>query len=242
MHDIYELNGVPFFNEADIKLRRYLETYFADGMRTMLEAQNYAWRMVQIEAPTLTPVELLNPNYTADDIWMQGDHGSHKLALRPETTPGSYAYAEHMLIAGDMPPICVWQAGKSYRREQDQATKHCRYKEFYQQEFQCIYSDTTKNDYQASMIDGIAKMIGDVVGLPTRVVDSDRLPAYSKRTLDVEVNNGDKWMEVCSVSLRTDFTFEIQRGTKQMKCLVLEVAIGLDRCIYNIGQRNLGVK
>lgn len=234
MKDIYELNGVPFFNEQDIKLRRYLETYFADGMRALLEGQNSAWRMVQIEAPTLTPLELLNPNYTADDIWMQADHGSHKLALRPETTPGSYAYAEHLFKGGEMPPVCVWQAGKSYRREQDQATKHCRYKEFYQQEFQCIYSDTTKNDYQASLIDGIAELIRKVVGLPTRVVDSDRLPTYSKRTLDVEVDNGDKWMEVCSVSLRTDFAY---RGKGPLKLLVLEVAIGLDRCVYNINQR-----
>jgi glycyl-tRNA synthetase len=234
MIDIYEVNGLPFFYEQDIKLRRYLETHFADHLRGLLETENPAWRMMQIEAPTLTPRALLNQNYTPDDIWVQGLHGTHELALRPETTPGSYKFAEMLFDAGQMPPLCIWQAGKSYRREQDQATKHCRYKEFYQQEFQCIYSDQTKNDYQANISDGVRQMVETALKLPARIVDSDRLPAYSKRTLDVEVNNGDKWMEICSISLRTDFTYEIKRSQKPIKCLVLEIAIGLDRCVYNM--------
>lgn len=239
MIDIYNINGLPFFYEQDIKLRRYLETYFADSVRNLLENQNAAWRMMQVEAPTLTPRELLNQNYTADDIWVQGNHGSHELALRPETTPGSYKYAEMLFDMGAMPPLCVWQAGKSYRREQDQATKHCRFKEFYQQEFQCIYNDQTKNDYQATTAEGIRQMIQTATNLPARLVDSDRLPAYSKRTLDVEVDNGDKWMEVCSISLRTDFTYQIKRSAKPITCLVLEIAIGLDRCVYNIRHRGI---
>ena len=48
-------------------------------------------------------------------------------------------------------------------------------------------------------------MIGSVIHLPTRIVPSDRLPAYSEVTMDIEVDNDDKWMEVCSISKRTDF-------------------------------------
>ncbi len=236
MIDIYELNGLPFFDEEDIKLRRYLEGRFGDGMRKLLEEQNSAWRTMQIEAPTLMPISLLNKNYTADDVWMQ-DGGA--IVLRPETTPGTYVYAEKMFDQGLMPPLCVWQAGKSYRRENDQPSKHCRYKEFYQQEFQCIYSKTTKNDYQATVAPGVEKMLRDAIGLPSRIVPSDRLPDYSIKTLDVEIYNGDKWMEICSISLRKDFTYQIKRGQVPIECLVLEVAIGLDRCIYNIRQREL---
>ena len=80
----------------------------------------------------------------------QGRHDG--LALRPETTPGSYAYAQHLLNthSGYKPPLCVWQAGKSFRREQDQVTKNMRLKEFWQQEFQCIYSSDTLNDWELS--------------------------------------------------------------------------------------------
>jgi glycyl-tRNA synthetase len=126
----------------------------------------------------------------------------------------------------------VWQAGKSFRREIEQPTKHCRFKEFYQQEFQCIYTSTTKNDYHAKVAPKIESAISRLIGLPTRLVDSDRLPEYSLKTLDVEVNNGDKWMEVCSISLRNDFV-----GPKtDVTYLVLEIAIGLDRLVYNYYQ------
>ncbi|ARQ10409.1 hypothetical protein NXC12_CH02392 [Rhizobium etli] len=49
------------------------------------------------------------------------------------------------------------------------------------------------------------RMIASLIHQPTRVVPSDRLPAYSEVTMDIEVDNGDNWMEVCSVSRRTDF-------------------------------------
>jgi glycyl-tRNA synthetase len=56
--------------------------------------------------------------------------------------------------------------------------------------------------------------------------------------MDVEVDNGDKWMEVCSISRRTDFpqkfTSTSRKGeTRDHDVLVLEIAIGLDRCICN---------
>lgn len=70
MIDLYPMNGTPFFTESEIKLRRYLETYFADGIRALLERENSAWRIIQIEAPILTQVDYLDSNYTGDDIWL----------------------------------------------------------------------------------------------------------------------------------------------------------------------------
>jgi glycyl-tRNA synthetase len=56
--------------------------------------------------------------------------------------------------------------------------------------------------------------------------------------MDIEVDNGDKWMEICSISRRTDFPqryrFAGKKNEVQEKdVLVLEIAIGLDRCLYN---------
>ena len=140
------------------------------------------------------------------------------------------------------PPICYFQVSKSFRREQDQPSKHCRFKEFYQLEYQCVYTADTKNDYQSNTIKQIASMLQRVVGLPTRIVLSDRLPDYSIKTLDVEVWNGDKWMEICSCSLRKDFPAKPKMRGKEQECLVLEIAIGIDRLIYNIGQRGVVFK
>lgn len=231
MKHIYEINGLPFFTESEIKLRRFFEEQIYIQLRDALLAENSAWNFHQIEAPLLTPTDLINANYTADDVWFQT--GNRPLVLRPETTPGSYAYAYHLLETQSVkPPLVVWQSGKSFRREIEQPTKHCRFKEFYQQEFQCIYTSTTKNDYHSKIAPTVESIIGRLIGLPTRVVDSDRLPDYSLKTLDVEVDNGDKWMEVCSISLRKDFV-----GPRpEITYLVLEVAIGLDRLIYNYYQ------
>jgi glycyl-tRNA synthetase len=240
MQPLFNVNGLMFWNAKQIKLRNTFKEYFADGMQAALIAANPAWRFEEIEAPLLTPRDLLNVNYTEEDIWVQGGEEARELALRPETTPGSYVYAQSLLNGhtGFKPPLVVWQAGKSFRREQDQVTKNMRLKEFYQQEFQCIFTADTLNDYHSYILEPVRKMIGDMIGLPTRLVESDRLPSYSKITMDVEVDNGDKWMEVCSISLRTDFPDKARfagKGSVQIEkdLLVLEVAIGLDRCVYN---------
>lgn len=231
MKHIYEVNGLPFFTETEIKLRRFFEDQMCMYLRDALLAENAAWNFHQIEAPILTPTKLINANYTDADVWFQ--QGDSPLVLRPETTPGSYRYAYHLLESQTVrPPLVVWQAGKSFRREIEQPTKHCRFKEFYQQEFQCVYTSTTKNDYQSKIAPQIESAIGRLIGLPTRLVDSDRLPDYSLKTLDVEVQNSDKWMEVCSISLRKDFV----GPNPGVTYLVLEVAIGLDRLVYNYYQ------
>jgi glycyl-tRNA synthetase len=241
---LYNVNGLVFYDEKFIRLRRFLSEHFAKELSQILTALNSAWRFIEMEAPLLTPRHLLNPNYTNQDIWSQAsEEGETNLALRPETTPGSYVYAQHLLNShsGMKLPFVIWQVGKSFRREQDQVVKNVRLKEFYQQEFQCLYTADSANDYHGNCLESVRAMIGDMVGLETRVVPSDRLPSYSQVTMDVEVWNGDKWMEVCSISRRTDFpqkaAFQVKSGTVEKDLLVLEVAIGIDRCVYNLLKR-----
>ena len=254
MESLYNVNGLMFWSEREIRLRRVMAEHFQATLRETLLGFNPAWRFVEIEAPLLTPRTLINPNYTNQDVWAQVVYRSvdeqaveeASLVLRPETTPGSYVAADHMLKSqqGFKLPLVVWQSGKSFRREQDQVTKNMRLKEFYQQEFQCLYASDTMMDYHAAVMEPVCKMIAEMVHLPTRIVPSDRLPSYSQITMDVEVNNGDKWMEVCSISRRTDFPSKVYMQTKkgivEKEVLVLEVAIGLDRCVYNFDKQPWG--
>lgn len=233
MQNVYEVNGLPFWSEDEIRERDHLASVFAGSLLQMLRRENAAWHSTRIEAPNLMPRSLINSNYDDDDLFFVGD----KLALRPETTQGSYVYAQWLLDGyEDRPPFIVWQAGKSFRREQDQVTKNMRLKEFYQQEFQCIYTEDTKNDYQAVVLPKLAEMFSLHLGRRTRVVESDRLPCYSLKTMDIEVELPHKWMEIASISVRTDFpaafTYTTGKGAFSKKILVLEVAIGLCRCVY----------
>lgn len=230
MEFIYNYNGLPFYNESEIALRNYFVNCLKIGIEKILKKQNNAWSFVQCESPSLIPSELINSNYTDDDVYFVSDG----LVLKPETTPATYEYAKFLFNSHQIKlPVCVWQASQSFRKEQHQVTKNCRFKNFYQIEFQCFYSKDTKNDYQLNVIDDIANLVEFMVKLPVRVIESDRLPAYSLKTLDVEVNNGDKWMEVCSCSVRTDFNYKPKIGNKEVESLVLEIALGLDRLIYN---------
>lgn len=237
MINLYTTNGLMFWDEKEIKYRNYIKEIFTDEIEALLRYENRAWHFFEIEAPLLIPRELINANYTNEDIWVQ-ESSEEELVLRPETTPSSYAYACHMLNSNMiLPPFCVLQSGKSFRREQDQVSKNMRLKEFYQQEFQCIYAADTLNDYQEKVLEPLRKMFEKIIGKPARIVESDRLPSYSLRTMDIEIDNGDKWMEICSISKRTDFPqkvkFQTKNGVNEKDMLVLEIAIGLDRCVYN---------
>src|SRR6516225_11570651 len=148
MMNLYDKNGLIFWNEEQIKVRRMIEERFVLVMGQALKKQNRAFEMVQVEAPLLTPRHLINDNYTGDNIFMPAtltqDAADEtrdimlfdNIALRPETTMGSYQYARYLLDhhTGVRLPLCVWQHGKSFRREQDQPQKHMRLKEFYQLE------------------------------------------------------------------------------------------------------------
>jgi len=239
MKTLFDINGLCFWDEKEIRTRNYMIETFESEIKNILLNENSAWKFHKIEAPLLNPSSLINANYTNEDIFVQENiNNETPLVLRPETTPSSYVYAQHLLNSYiTMPPFVVWQAGKSFRREQDQVSKNMRLKEFYQQEFQCIYTKDTMNDYQENVLESIRKMLGNAIGLPTRIVESDRLPSYSLRTMDVEVDNGDKWMEVCSISKRIDFpqnaVFQAKGKSIEKELFVLEIAIGLDRCVYN---------
>lgn len=242
MLNIYNVNSLVHWEERDIRLRDDLVRFFSDEVRSFLRSVNPAWDIRRVEAPTLMPRSLVSDAYSNADIWAQEQlsETDAELVLRPETTPSTYVYMQHLLgnHSKTRLPLCVWQVGKSYRREQEQSTKHVRLKEFWQLEFQCAFTADSGNDYYAACLEPVRRMIGSVIHLPTRVVPSDRLPAYSQVTMDIEVNNGDKWMEVCSISRRTDFPQRYRSQGRSGPAMdhdvtVLEIAIGLDRCVYN---------
>jgi glycyl-tRNA synthetase len=235
MKNIYNLNGVPFWNSKEILMRQQLSTTFAQDIQEALLDTNKAWCFHQIEAPSLIPKDLISKEYTTEDVFhLLPKPDERELVLRPETTPASYAYAEHLLHNQlTLPPLVVWQTAKSFRKEQDQVSKNMRLKEFYQQEFQCIFTADTKNDYFEAIAPIIEQMIHLHVGLETRLIPSDRLPDYSVKTMDVEVLNDDKWMEVVSLSLRKDVPFQARFKSVEKDLINFEIAIGLDRCVYN---------
>ena len=246
MFNLYDVNALVHWNEREILARDAMIQFFAAEVAAMLRGLNPAFDIRRVEAPILTPRALISAAYGDDEVWAQArlSPDDHDLVLRPETTPGTYAYMRRLLDSHQRVklPLCVWQAGKSFRREQDQATKHMRLKEFHQMEFQCAYAADTANDYHAACLEPVRQMVATMVAMPTRLVPSDRLPDYAQVTTDVEVWNEDKWMEICSISRRTDFPGKAQfaakgGGTVERDVLVLEIAIGLDRLVYNWGLR-----
>lgn len=303
--NLYNTNGLLFWSEGDIRKRNMFEEYFVQSLKENLKSQNRGFDFHKCEAPLLTPSNLLNPNYTDADVWMQSTQSDPEdfyqyvknkanieadkpkidalskkhmrppgkdyytnmillnseiislegdinrdtvvfsglfaecqmvytelyqatLVLRPETTMGSYVYAKHLLNPHNdtkvKPPIVVYQHGKSFRREQDQPTKFMRLKEFYQLEFQIIYSANTFNDYSVLLIPAVCSMISNMIG-PCHVEDSDRIPSYAEWTKDVICDKSG--MEVCSISKRKDY-----EGMN-----VLEIAIGTDRVVYNFNNK-----
>lgn len=244
MKTLYNVNSLVIWEEKDIRLKRWIEDTIKEEVKSILLDLNPQWKFFQIEAPSLIPLDLINSNYTSDDVWVQEvkDENDVKLVLKPETTPSSYVYAEYLLDSNlVLPPFVVWQTSKSFRREQDQTIKHMRLKEFTQTEFQCIYSSDTLNDYQERVLEPIRKMFEDIISMPCRIIESDRLPDYSLRTMDIEVWNEDKWMEICSISKRKDFTKKAKFTTKskvvEKELLVLEIATSSDRIVYNYNKK-----
>lgn len=221
MENLYNSNGLVFWSEEEIRLREMFKQHFVATVSSNLKTQNRGFEILQVEAPILTPVQFINRNYTFEDVWCFNEEA---LTLRPETTMGSYKALEYLLNSHNdrkiKLPVCVWQHGKSFRREQDQPTKFMRLKEFYQLEFQIAFSSTTANDYSISLIPAVQQAISDMIG-PCHTEPSDRLPDYSEQTTDIVCDRTS--MEVCSISKRKDFPL----------AKILEVAIGTDRCVYN---------
>lgn len=223
MKNIFNKNGLISYDKNDIAFRNYCVEFISNKVEKLLKSKNKSWIFEQIETSTLIPTDFVSSSYTKDDYFNIGE-----LSLRPETTSGSYEYAISFIQNGVTPPLCVWQYGKSYRNENDQVEKNVRLKEFYQLEFQCIYSETTKNDYHTQLLEEMLETVSQLLKMECRIVESDRIPEYSKKTFDIEVKTPHKWLEVCSISLRKDFNFVSQFG----KLEVAEVAFGLDRLLY----------
>ena len=216
----YKFGGLRFWDENEIELRELIITRFSGVVKRTLTGVNPAWRYFRTEGPILTPESFINPEYSEDDLFVT----NHKdWALRAETTASSYEVARRV---GGKLPICVWQVGKSFRRElSDGATaSKMRYNEFYQMEFQCIYASNTMANYRKYLIDALEPEVSRMLGseIVTRVVESDRIPSYSESTLDIEVQYNGRWVEIASCSIRNDYDGDTK---------VCEIAFGLDRLV-----------
>ena len=218
---LYEFGGLRFWTEDEIELRETFQLRIASVVRRTLLMTNPAWRIVRTEGPILTPASRINPAYGERDVFFTTHKkGGEILALRAETTESSYAFARHL---GGKLPLCVWQAGKSFRTEMNDGASAAklRFNEFWQIEFQCIYRNDTKADYRAAVLPSVADEIARFTQRAVRQVESDRLPSYSESTLDLEVEQDEGvWREMASCSIRTDFAADVR---------VCEIAIGLDR-------------
>lgn len=216
---IYNAGGLRFWSESEIEIRDAFQSRIASVIRRGLTDMNPGFRMARIEGPIITPRDLM-ASYGDDDVFtLQWDKSSIKWALRAETTASTYAMMRKM---GKL-PLCVWQAGKSFRKEENDgaSASKLRFNEFWQQEFQIAYRDGTKSDYRAGLMPLVAVEIGRFTGLETRIVESDRLPSYSLSTMDIEVlTKSGAWREIASCSVRNDYGDGV---------LVTEIAIGLCR-------------
>jgi glycyl-tRNA synthetase len=217
---LYELGGLRFWTEDEIELREAFQARAVSVVRSTLLSMNPAWSFARVEGPCLSPRSQISAAYDDNDIFATNHiAGGGPLYLRAETTPTSYAFARHLKRK---PPICVYQAGKSFRREMNDgaSASKLRFNEFWQLEFQAIYSIDTKADYRAALIPAVASEISRFTRTQTRTVPSDRTPAYALSTIDIEADRNGSWREMASCSIRTDYADNMR---------VCEIAIGLDR-------------
>lgn len=246
---LYKNNqGLRFWEEEEILLRNQAIDRLYLSVKKFLTQINPAWRFFRVEGPVITPCEFINKEYSYREFYpllADEKHGEVEQfpGLRPETTMSSFVYAEHLLISGiAKAPLCVWQAGKSFRQESNDGARasKLRFNEFYQIEFQCIFdATTTKADYMNSFLNQSPFVIQKEIESLTNsykcnVVESDRLPSYSEKTVDVEVLHLGEQREMASISLRKDFP--------NPKYKVFEIAVGLDRIISMAMQNKFGIK
>lgn len=220
-HNIAQLR---FWNEAEIEHRERAQTAIVSAVRSNLTNTNRAWSFQRMEGPLLTPRDFLSNDYSDEDIWITPvTIADRQIVLRAETTASTYAYARQNFSHKKLKlPACFWQVGKSFRREKTATASKLRFFEFYQLELQCLYSIDTMADYRAKLLPELTDTISWLTRSEARIVDSDRLPAYSESTKDIEVKYRGEWREMASVSIRTDFAEDVRN---------LEVAVGLDRIV-----------
>jgi len=222
--DFHNIAQLRFWSEPEIEHRERAQAAIVSTVQTNLRQTNPAWAFQRMEGPLLTPRDFLSAEYSDDDIWVTPvTIAERQVVLRAETTASTYAYIRQNFAHKKLRlPACFWQSGKSFRREKQSTATRLRFFEFWQLELQCLYSIDTKADYRARLMPELADTISWLTRSEARVVESDRLPAYSESTLDIEVLYRGEWREMASVSIRTDFADDVRN---------LEVAVGLDRVI-----------
>ena len=224
---LYGFGGLRFWSESEIQTRDHAIDTLQLSLTNAFQRLNPAWRFVRVEGPILTPRVHISPSYDESDLFvLQAKLGDDDAALRAETTASSYLYAVHLLKSGQARlPLCVWQAGKSFRRELNDGARasELRFNEFWQCEFQLVYKGDTKANIRdcAEIITRLR--IRALTGLECRIVPSDRVPDYSEETNDINVYWKGKWREIASISTRKDFP--------EKECKVIEIAVGLDRIV-----------
>ena len=240
---LYDVNGLPiggvrFWTPEEMERRDWIKRSLVSTIQQTLLDMNQMWRMLEVETPIMMPMAYMNAAYDADDVFVlqdapAGGDKDNQWALRAETTDGSYRIARHLLrTTTKKPPLCIYQSGKSFRREtSDGATAaKLRFNEFNQLEFQCIFGETTQAPIAETLRTVLVGHVARLLGRQTRLVTSDRLPSYSTETIDIEAwdDNAEDWREIASTSRRTDFPAV---PDLKFKCLVFEIAVGLDRCV-----------
>ncbi len=228
---LFEFGGLRFWNQEEIKTRNRIVDQITDCVMTNLKSVNQGWFFEQVDTPVIMPKSLMNESYTEDDVFiLKATMGDDEMALRAETTLGSYLMAKHILsTTRTNPPIGVWQYGQSFRRElSDGATAaKMRFNSFYQLEFQLIFGADTHFDYGEFLRLKLVDLVSKITGKETRLITSDRLPKYSTETIDIEVKTDTgEWREVASTSRRIDL-LSIPSQKKELK--VFEIAFGADR-------------
>jgi glycyl-tRNA synthetase (class II) len=224
---LYPVKSLRFYTEEEIDFRDMMTKKISATVRRTLQAMNKAWRVERVEGPLLTPRNYVSDSYDENDIFItQIIKAEQQLVLRPETTASSYIMAREVFGSSQKQlPLCVWQAAKSFRVEKADgaSASKLRFNEFYQLEFQCIYSDTTKADYRSALISAVSKDISMFLfGAEVRSIEQNRIPSYSESTIDLEAMYNGSWKEIASCSIRKDFADD---------CKVCEIAIGLDRLV-----------
>jgi glycyl-tRNA synthetase len=228
-----DLAGLRFWRQRELRLRERLKLAIVECVENTLLDINQMWAFEEVEAPPMMPLSRMSAAYDRSDVFVLLDPpgGVEPFAMRAETTDGTYAIAEAIMrTTNRKPPLGFYQMGPSFRREtSDGATAaKLRFNAFVQLEFQLIHSADTKADIVTPVREALALLVRRATGSETRLIRSDRLPAYSTETVDIEVLQGNhEWREVASTSRRTDFP--VVPGFKP--CKVFEVAFGMDRMV-----------
>jgi len=208
-------NATVAWNESEITRRENLIREIPVLLLAAWTELNPAVRMERCETPVLTPSDRLE-GHLKSGFNLIGPCGTRGY-LRPETTAGTYeAFSQRFeeSVLKKRLPYCLWQAGLSFRDEQNADTMRAtrlRLVQFYQIEFQLFASHGSKAPYLENALSTLIHHYGGEVVIPTD------LPHYSEKTLDWHLQG----LEVAGCSIRKDWPYG----------MVFEVAIGLDRLV-----------